>query len=56
MNIFLENINPIFDRIVEKILSLNLLSFEFKYSKLNEQSVLTLVNLEFTFNLLYFVF
>lgn len=66
MNIFLENINPIFDRIVEKILSLNLLnseeelaSFEYKYSKLNEQSVLTLVNLEFssripefTFNLL----
>lgn len=66
MNIFLENINPTFDRIVEKILSLNLLnseeelsSFEFKYSKLNEESVLTLINLEFssripefTFNLL----
>lgn len=55
MGIFRENINPIFDRILEKIVSLNLLnieeelnSFEFKYCKLNEESVLTLINLEFS--------
>ena len=55
LSLFRENVNPIFDRILEKIISLNLLnseeelnSFEFKYCKLNEESVLTLINLDFS--------
>ena len=63
INYLKENVNSLFDQIIEKIINSNLRSqlnnFEFKFAKLNEQFILTLINLdlktnlpELTFNLL----